>query len=343
MTVLAPAGEVVYRPMTVREPFAYARARRLPLAALVEDAGAALVDGELGWVEADAHRVHTAAGRALPYDALVLAVGARKYERYRHATTIDDARLEEVLRGVVQDVEEGYVRRIAFVMPSDGCWPLPLYELALMTAERARAMCVDLDVTIVTPERAPLGAFGTEASGAVAALLTERGIGVETAAAAEVPAARRVVINPGDRTLEVDRVVALPELHGPSIRGIHGGDRGFIPIDARCRVPGAPDVFAAGDATTFPLKHGGIAALQAEVAARHIAALAGAAVETAPLRPVIHGVLLTGREPLYLTAEMIGGQGIRSQVSHTPQWTPPTKVAAPHLAGYFEAAPPRAA
>ena len=45
-----------------------------------------------------------------------------------------------------------------------------------MTAQRAYDMNVDLDVTIVTPEAAPLEVFGAGAVQAVEQLLAERGI-----------------------------------------------------------------------------------------------------------------------------------------------------------------------
>ena len=56
---------------------------------------------------------------------------------FAHAITIDDRRMDELLHGIVQDVEGGYVHSIAFVSPGRMGWPLPLYELALLTA-RAR-------------------------------------------------------------------------------------------------------------------------------------------------------------------------------------------------------------
>ena len=46
------------------------------------------------------------------------------------------------------------------------------------------------------------------------------------------------MINPGDRRLQVDRVIALPELYGPSIRGIPLGEHGFIRVDPYGQVPG---------------------------------------------------------------------------------------------------------
>ena len=229
--------------------------------------------------------------------------------------TLDDTRLDELLHGLLEDVDGGYVGQLAFVIPARVAWPLPIYELALMTARRAYEMSVELAVTIVTPEEAPLAVFGEGASRAVAELLEERGITTITSAHCEVPDGRHVVINPGDRTLDVDRVVALPELYGPAVRGLAAGEHGFIPIDDHSRVPGVERVYAAGDATDFPLKYGGIAAQQADAAAESIAALAGLAIDPAPVHPVIHGILLTGAQPLYLSARFTGGQGFSSEIT----------------------------
>ena len=92
---------------------------------------------------------------------------------------------------------------------------------------------------------------------------------------------------------------------------------GFIPIDAHCRIRGLEREFAAGDATDFSIKHGGIASQQADAAADAIAALAGAPVAPQPFRPVIHGVLLTGEQPRYLSAQITGGHGFSSEVSES--------------------------
>ena len=82
--------------------------------------------------------------------------------RYEHAITIDDRKLDETMHGLVQDVEEGYVKSVAFISPGRMAWPFPLYELALMTAGRAYDMNVEVDITIVTPEDAPLAIFGAD-------------------------------------------------------------------------------------------------------------------------------------------------------------------------------------
>ena len=337
VTVLAPSADFVYRPMTVREPFAYGAARRYPLEPIVRDAGARLLTGELGWVDPDRQTIHTKDDEPIEYDALMLALGAKPVPHYTHALTIDDRRMDETLHGLIQDVEGGYLKSLAFVSPGRMAWPLPLYELALMTAARAYDAQIELAVTIVTPEDAPLAIFGSAASGAVSELLEKAGIEVIASAYAEIPAEGELVINPSDRRLKVDRVIALPELYGPSIRGIPLGDHGFIRVNPHGHVPDVGPIYAAGDAIDFPIKHGGLGSQEADTAAQSIALQAGAAVTPEPFHPVVHGILLTGGKPLYLTAQITGGQGFSSEVSDTPTWSPPSKIAARYLAPYLDA------
>jgi sulfide:quinone oxidoreductase len=336
VTILAPDPEFVYRPMTVREPFGYGAARHYPLQRIAEDAGARLLADRLEYVDPVRHTLHTHAGEALEYDALVLALGARASARYEHALTIDDRHLDETLHGLLQDVEGGYVRRLAFVAPGRMAWPMPPYELALMTAARAYDMQVELSSTIVTPEDRPLAIFGTAASEAVAERLQQAGIETISSAYVEIPHAGELVINPGDCHLQVDRVIALPELYGPGVRGIPLAEHGFIRVDAHGRVPGVQDVYAAGDAIDFPVKQGGIGAQQADIVARSIAALAGAEVTQEPFAPVLRGMLLTGEKPMYLTARITGGHGFSSQTTDEPTWSPPSKIAAHYLAPYLD-------
>jgi sulfide:quinone oxidoreductase len=336
-TMVAPNPEFAYRPMSVREPFGYALARRYPLDEIARDIGVELRVDSFKWLDPEQSVLHTEAGEQLSYDALLLALGARMYDRFEHVLTVDDARLDELLHGLIQDVEGGYVHRLAFIAPERMGWPLPIYELALMTAARAQDMNIELSITIATPEDAPLAIFGPGASDAVWQLLKDNGIFTITSAHCEVPEPGRVAINPGARHLEADRIVAMPELHGPSVPGLPGGSvGGFIPVDVYCKVPGIDRIWAAGDATDFAIKHGGIAAQQADVAAQAIAALAGVAEAPGPFNPVLHGILLTGGRPQYLSAHVAGGHGSSSQATDAPTWSPPSKIAAKHLAPYLE-------
>lgn len=129
--------------------------------------------------------------------------------------------------------------------------------------------------------------------------------------------------------------MALPLLEGPQLTGVPTDAHGFVAVTELGEVRGLDRVYAAGDMTSYPIKHGGIAAQQADVVAAAIAARAGAAVEPQPLRPVIRAMLLTGDETRYLEAELVGNGGFSSTVSDVCPWDPPTKIAALHLGPYL--------
>jgi sulfide:quinone oxidoreductase len=334
-TLLAPVDEFVYRPMAVGEPFSAGWSRRYPLAPLVAEAGARLVQDAVAEVDTERRLVHTAATGALAYDALIVCPGAFAHQRYEHATSVDDARMDEVLHGLVQDVEEGYVKRLAIVIPAPMPWPLPAYELALMCSERAWEMQNEMCVTVLTPEEAPLGVFGREASVAFGQLLTERRVEVVTSAYCEMPKTKTVEIHPSGMTREFDRVVALPELRGPGLTGLPHDRNGFIPIDEYGRVREVEHVWAAGDATDFPIKHGGVAAQLADTVAQSIASELGECVAPQPFEPQLEGVLLTGGTPRYVRGRPARGSGDHSKLVSLPREARPPKIAAlyltPHL------------
>jgi sulfide:quinone oxidoreductase len=340
LSILTPTTEFVYRPMSVAEPFSSGWAQHYPLAPLADAAAAALVQDALVQVDVTQQQVLTASGAELSYDALLICLGASIRQRYDHATTVDDAHLDDLLHGLVQDIEGNYVHRLAFVVPAPMPWPLPAYELALMASERAWDMQTDLSVTVVTPETAPLAIFGDDVSLELGRLLADRKIEVITSATCEVPNAKTVVIHPGDRSLEVDRIVALPELRGPAITGLPSDGGGFIPVNEYAAVADVQRVWAAGDATDFSIKHGGVSAQMADVAARSIAAFAGAPVEIHRFEPVLEGVLLTGGRPRHLRGRSAGSRGGPSEQrtfereDHTP------KIAARYLASHLAASTP---
>ena len=102
----------------------------------------------------------------------------------------------------------------------------------------------------------------------------------------------------GGTELDVDLVVTIPRVTGPAIPGVPAGPGWFVPIDDYCRVEDTDGrVFAAGDATACPVKHGGLATQQADTAAAGIAHLAGVVGRPTPFSPVIRAMLLTGDRP----------------------------------------------
>jgi sulfide:quinone oxidoreductase len=223
---------------------------------------------------------------------------------------------------------------VAFVVPGGTSWPLPLYELALMTAAEVWGMGIDdAELTFVTPEQAPLHMFGSAGSAAVAGLLEKARIRFVGSSYATVDG-RTVTLAPRHRTLEHQRVVTLPVLSGPGLPGLPADEKGFIPVSDQGLVQGLAEVYAAGDATTFPIKQGGIATQQADAVARAVAARAGAPVSTDPVRPVLRGMLLTGGAEQYLRHAIAGGAG-EGETTTRALWWPPHKVAGHYLAPYL--------
>jgi sulfide:quinone oxidoreductase len=341
LTLLDPGMDFVYRPMSVAVPFAAGHPTRHPLADLAAQAAARHVRDRVERVDPGAHLVRTSGGLTLPYDALVLALGAQERAAYEDAVTVDPLDTAP-LAGVLREIDAGAVRAAAVVVPPGPHWTLPAYELGLLIAGRARhdeRGRGRVAVVVVVPEPEPLAIFGPAASAAIRDELAHAGVGLEAGRFAEVRGTRpaTVILHPGGRRLEVDRVVALPRLAPRPVPGV-GDD--FLAVDGFGRVRGIADVYAVGDGTSFPVKQGGLAAQQADAAAAHLAARAGAAVRPAPFRPVLRGRLLTGR----------GDRWLRRDADHDPVgcvadhalWWPPDKIAGHHLAHAFAVRDPAA-
>jgi sulfide:quinone oxidoreductase len=338
VTLVAPNDDFVYRPVAVREAAGFGWGRRYALWDVTRDGAAEWVKDIVASVDPDARRVHTGEGRELHYDALLVAVGARQVSDHDLALAFRDREAERVHEHVMEDVLRGHAASVAFVVPEGPVHPLPIYELALMTAERARTGGVGVELALVTPEPFPLAAFGGTAGAAVGGRLRAAGVEVYAGASAFVPEPGRLLIQPQGADLSMDRIVAMPRLSGPGLPGLAAHAHGFIPIDAHCAVPGTDGrVFAAGDATSFPVKFGALAAQQADTAADVIARLAGVAIDPRPFSPRIRGKLLTGGPPLYLSARLVGAQGFESEVSETPPWPVDDKIVAAELGPYLAA------
>jgi sulfide:quinone oxidoreductase len=336
VTVLSAGEDFVSRPTSIGEPFNRSYAEHYELAGLATEAGAELVHGTLTAVDPEAQVARTVEGGELHYDALLVATGARIEPFSAHTTNVDDAHMDELLHGLVQDIEEGYAHQLAIVIPAPMPWPFPGYELALMASERAWDMQTELSITLLTPERMALEVFGEQVSREVALLLAERHIELVTSAYCEVPQSQQVVVHPGGRVVHAGRVVALPRLLGPALDGLPADGGGFLPIDEYGRVRGVDRVWAAGDATDVQIKHGGVAAQLADVAARSIAEQAGCPTRPTPFAPYVEGVLMTGGTPRYLRADPAwpgsAGQSISTDVRSA---VAPPKISAPYLAPHL--------
>ncbi len=336
LTLVSPADELHYRPFAVLEPFSSRATRHYDLDEICEDLDVARHRAAIVALDAEQQEIVTDGDERIAYDALVLAPGARAGAGLAHAHTFFADADPGSLHWVVSELEQGMIRRVAFVMPGGRTWPLPLYELALMTAARVRASGVeDAELTLVTPEDAPLTLFHGAGSAAVAERLAQEGIRFLGSAYAHDYDGRTLALTPGKRTLDAERVVTLPALTGPSLGGVPSDADGFVHVDEHGRVPGLPGVYAIGDATTFAIKQGGLAAQQADTVATLIARAAGAGVSEPSTRPLLRAVLFTGDGPVYLRATVTGGESIASSASRHCPWWPPHKVAARYLAPYL--------
>ncbi|MGH2857185.1 MAG: FAD-dependent oxidoreductase [Solirubrobacteraceae bacterium] len=339
LSLLAADPEFVYRPMAVAEPFGRGRAAHHSLASIAADVGAELVAGSLTGVDAEGHLAICETGERLHYDALLVTVGARSEPAFQHVLTWTPETDPELFGGLLRDLDEGYAKRVAFIVPTGVAWALPAYELALMTAWQTWGMGHDdIHVTIYTHEDAPLGLFGAAATAAVRHDLEEAGVAAETGVHVTEDRSEpgRLILHPGERVLETDRTVALPRAIGPAIAGLPANARGFVLTDLHGRVPGLHRVWAAGDAIAFPIKQGGLASQQADTAAESIAAAAGADIEPQPFAPVLRGMMLTGRGREWMRHEVAGGASGGSTLRRA-LWWPPTKIAGRYLSPYLAA------
>ncbi len=338
IVVAAPNDELVVLPETVTEPFGWRAALRLPWRAIADELDLELRKGAVELVDLERRRLLLADdGGEVTYDGLLVATGARRVRPYEHATVFDPLRTDTGFAGLVRDLEQGFCRRLAVLVPPGPGWPLPAYELALLFAARAHEMGIDCTISLVTEEPAPLAIFGERASSAVQRLLAERGVETHFAAVAHVEEGR-VFVQPEASELVCDRIVALPRLVGPALHGLPATVDGWIPIDSSCRVAGTTGhVFCAGDASAFPVKHGSIACAQADAAADCLATRLGLAhVGCHSFRAVVRAKLFTGSAPLYLEARVIAGRGFESTVADTPPWGSETKIAGEELSSFVE-------
>jgi sulfide:quinone oxidoreductase len=301
LTMIAPQTDFHLRPLSTAEPFSVDHVRHHPLRNLAQRVDAELITDSVTAVDPVRHAVRLATGGSVSYDALALAVGARHHTAFTRAMTFTGDTSTLPFNGLLADLEEGWSHSVAFVAPPATTWPLPLYELALMTARSVNGMSIDdVRLQLISPEATPLELFGAQASQAIADLLDKANIAFRGKSYTRPGENGLPELLPAGEPIDAERIVALPTLEGPQLAGVPGDERGFIPIDQDGHVRGVSDVYAAGDGTTYPIKQGGIACQLADAIAEQLAAAAGAAIKPQPFRPVLRGRLMTGRGAHYL-------------------------------------------
>jgi sulfide:quinone oxidoreductase len=327
LTLVSDHEWFVDRPVTVAEPFGLGAAARYPLAEIAAEFRAEFVHATVTAVDHAEHRIGLAGGADIGFDTLILAPGARLSSALPGAITFGAEGSGEALTEMLGRMRAGEVRSATFAAPAINGWALPLYELALMTARELAVHDVPgVELRLVTLEDRPLALFGEDGSESVARLLDAAGIQF---------VGSTVLDDQSGASPPTDHLVTLPRLRGPALAGVPAiQPHEFIPVDEFGRVEGLTDVYAAGDAVTFPIKQGGLAAQLADSVAQHVAARYGASVQPEPFRPVLRGMLFTGGEPRFMRTDM---QGAAVGVSDAwyPLWWPPTKVAGRYLGPYL--------
>ena len=336
ISVLCATRHLTYRALSVAEPFGRDPVRRFEWERIARDRGVRWIRDVVERVRPEAGELETRDGPPVRYDALLLALGARPQPALPGAIPFAGPRDVLAVGEAIDALEPGRRHAIAFVAGAGAgtAWTLPLYELALMTAEHGRRRGLDLAIELVTRESAPLGLFGAEASAAVARRLEEAGVHVRTGTFATEAAGGKLWLEL-EGAIDADLVIALPPLAGPRVTGLPQDADGFVPVDRYGRVRGAERVWAVGDMTARPLKQGGLTAQQADVAAADIAArIGGAQIRVRPYKPTLHGLLLTGADPLYL--ERRPHAPPESQASGDFLWWPAHKIVGRRLGPYLE-------
>ncbi len=332
ISVLTAGRHLTYRALSVTEPFSGAAPERYEWGDIARDRGITWIPDVLVGLRPGDREVDTRDGGPVAYDSLLLALGARPEPAVPGAITFagprDQLRVIEALEALADDRRQ----TVAFVAAGGIAWTLPLYELALLTTEYAKHHGLDLNIEIVTRESVPLGIFGATASADVARRLAAAGIHLRTATFAKEVEDHTLWLEL-QGPLEADLVIALPRLTGQRLPGLPCDEQGFVPVDAYGRVHGLDRVWAVGDMTTRPLKQGGLATQQADVAAADIASCAGAAVDVQPYHPVLQGYLFTGHEPVYLEQPHAESGQAGGEVS----WWPAHKVVGRRVAPFLEA------
>lgn len=324
LTLVSDRPDFTLKALTVDEPFSGTPASQYELAPVLDQLGGRFVHARATRVRTGEALIELDDGTDVPYDSAIVCVGARavpafESDRVTHLRAGEPLPIAELITRAVAKP----TRTIAIVVPPGTTWPLPAYELALMTKHRAKEIGVyGLDVEVITPESSPLSAFGPVPSDAVSDLLSASGVIVRTGTA--------VTEDDVELSVEAGAVIALPRLEGPGVPGLPADDHGFLPTDPRGRLDGTSNVWAAGDGTSFPVKQGGLATQQADVAAAGVALELGFADEVEEFDPVLRAQLFTGGESLYLTRSL-ADPADRGQASWDCPWSPRFKVIGRHL------------
>ena len=264
VTLVSPTDRFTFAPASVGVPFGKSVVRQFDLFRIANDLGARLVVGAVAAVEPDRKRVILADGRPLAYRALLIASGGAAREAipgaltFRGPADVDSVRTCWARSGT--GASTGCCSR---------CRPAWAGHCRCTNSACSRAAIWSSTTTFTTTPTAtgdvlrpqigwsrrkrPRSKRWRRASATVVALLDELGVMFHPGQTPVRFHDGRLVTLPGG-SLMADRVLAMPRLKGTQITGITVDSEGFIRTDRSGRVDNLIDVYAAGDATAFPIE-----------------------------------------------------------------------------------------
>jgi sulfide:quinone oxidoreductase len=229
--------------------------------------GIEMVTAETEAIDLDRRVVTTDAGE-LPYDALVIALGAAVnpgrvpglQEALDKGVASEFYSLEgaEDLHAKLQDLETG--RLVFLVAGVPFKCPAAPFEAAFLAADLLRSRGVGDEVTIdaFTPDPFPMPVAGPVVGNALVEMLHTHDIGFhpnKTVERIDLDS-QEVVFADGAREKFDLLAVVPPHEPSPAVASTGLGPAGWIPVDARTLATKADGVWALGDATVITLPNG---------------------------------------------------------------------------------------
>ncbi len=288
ITLVDPRSTSLARPSLPEVAFAAKPVEhaRFPLAHAVTRSGARFVQRGVDHVRVTEHQVVLDNDETLPYDFLLLALGARKAyddvvgfsshgyslcddeQAPRLAQALDDFTGGPIVIGAAKSVWGTRVEVPHLAAPCEG----PVAEIMFMLDHelRRRGMRERSSIRVFSPGRIFFEDVGPTVHADIEPLVTQHGIEVSTGKVLDHLDDGSVTFEDGT-TWESALSIVLPPYRGSDVVARSprlGDERDFIPTDTTMRHLDAASVYAAGDATSLSMpKLGHIAVLQADIAA----------------------------------------------------------------------------
>lgn len=248
--------------------------------------GIEFVAAEVQAIDTEHRNVTTSAG-VIPYDRLVVALGAELAPEL--VPGFGDAAhnvytLEGALAAGRALGEFGGGHAVVVVSRLPYKCPGAPYEAALLAEAllRRRNVRARSTVDVYTPEPFPMPTAGPVLGEALERILESRGIGFHPQQSVErIESETRELVLADGATVPYDLLLGVPAHRPPAVVRTAGlaPEGGFVPVDSSTLVAEADGVFAIGDVTAIPIgggkflpKAGVFAHAEAEVVARRIAA-----------------------------------------------------------------------